>query len=118
MILRLRVVLVFFFKAEDGIRDADVTRVQTCALPICEGPAKIAHDGSEEIAGRHFWQEVLRGWAQARDAPEPGELFTSEWPGAAGAARGRRGRRPRSEERRVGKECRARWWRDAGKEKR
>src|SRR6202043_2806800 len=25
---------VFFFQAEDGIRDADVTRVQTCALPI------------------------------------------------------------------------------------
>ena len=24
----------FFFKAEDGIRDADVTGVQTCALPI------------------------------------------------------------------------------------
>src|SRR5215813_646149 len=26
----------FFFQAEDGIRDADVTGVQTCALPICE----------------------------------------------------------------------------------
>src|SRR5690554_7563339 len=26
--------LVFFFQAEDGIRDADVTGVQTCALPI------------------------------------------------------------------------------------
>src|SRR5579872_286689 len=25
----------FFFQAEDGIRDADVTGVQTCALPIC-----------------------------------------------------------------------------------
>src|SRR6266498_4559093 len=25
---------VFFFQAEDGIRDADVTGVQTCALPI------------------------------------------------------------------------------------
>src|SRR3989442_15644006 len=25
---------IFFFKAEDGIRDADVTGVQTCALPI------------------------------------------------------------------------------------
>src|SRR3989442_7516717 len=24
----------FFFQAEDGIRDADVTGVQTCALPI------------------------------------------------------------------------------------
>src|SRR6266498_4762688 len=29
------VVFFFFFQAEDGIRDADVTGVQTCALPIC-----------------------------------------------------------------------------------
>src|SRR2546429_3404191 len=27
---------VFFFQAEDGIRDVAVTGVQTCALPICE----------------------------------------------------------------------------------
>src|SRR5260370_26863744 len=26
---------VFFFQAEDGIRDSSVTGVQTCALPIC-----------------------------------------------------------------------------------
>src|SRR3989442_8039856 len=33
---RLRALLCFFFffQAEDGIRDADVTGVQTCALPI------------------------------------------------------------------------------------
>src|SRR6266498_4454990 len=30
---------VFFFQAEDGIRDADVTGVQTCALPICSTAA-------------------------------------------------------------------------------
>src|SRR2546422_791224 len=29
--------LVFFFQAEDGIRDVAVTGVQTCALPICKG---------------------------------------------------------------------------------
>src|SRR5437773_1228175 len=29
------VCFVFFFQAEDGIRDRDVTGVQTCALPIC-----------------------------------------------------------------------------------
>src|SRR5436305_8979849 len=28
-------IFFFFFQAEDGIRDADVTGVQTCALPIC-----------------------------------------------------------------------------------
>src|SRR2546429_9961753 len=29
-----RVVYIFFFQAEDGIRDVAVTGVQTCALPI------------------------------------------------------------------------------------
>src|SRR5699024_11734846 len=29
-------VLHFFFQAEDGIRDRNVTGVQTCALPICD----------------------------------------------------------------------------------
>src|SRR5256885_8303396 len=33
--LRMWSVLVFFFQAEDGIRDYKVTGVQTCALPIC-----------------------------------------------------------------------------------
>jgi len=28
--------MFFFFQAEDGIRDRDVTGVQTCALPISE----------------------------------------------------------------------------------
>src|SRR5207249_12256995 len=28
----------FFFQAEDGIRDRNVTGVQTCALPICSIP--------------------------------------------------------------------------------
>src|SRR3989454_6130889 len=34
---RLLLVLVFFFQAEDGIRDYKVTGVQTCALPIYSG---------------------------------------------------------------------------------
>src|SRR5438093_7250412 len=29
-------IVLFFFQAEDGIRDWSVTGVQTCALPICE----------------------------------------------------------------------------------
>src|SRR5699024_12018755 len=28
--------IIFFFQAEDGIRDRNVTGVQTCALPICK----------------------------------------------------------------------------------
>src|SRR5438132_7960042 len=31
--------VLFFFQAEDGIRDHCVTGVQTCALPICSGVA-------------------------------------------------------------------------------
>src|SRR2546430_8285350 len=31
---------VFFFQAEDGIRDLTVTGVQTCALPICVLPQR------------------------------------------------------------------------------
>src|SRR5690625_5840087 len=35
-IISLTSYTVFFFQAEDGIRDGHVTGVQTCALPICE----------------------------------------------------------------------------------
>src|SRR5208282_4506590 len=40
-------ILFFFFQAEDGIRDATVTGVQTCALPIFEAVVK-----SMEVAYR------------------------------------------------------------------
>src|SRR5699024_11897365 len=41
----------FFFQAEDGIRDRNVTGVQTCALPICLGKIvdKIISQGGEVI---------------------------------------------------------------------
>src|SRR5699024_11880996 len=32
--VRIKLTAVFFFQAEDGIRDRNVTGVQTCALPI------------------------------------------------------------------------------------
>src|SRR5699024_6526137 len=32
--------VIFFFQAEDGIRDRNVTGVQTCALPISDKPEK------------------------------------------------------------------------------
>src|SRR2546430_12679115 len=35
MVYVMSVCGVFFFQAEDGIRDLTVTGVQTCALPIC-----------------------------------------------------------------------------------
>src|SRR2546429_6390040 len=42
--------IVFFFQAEDGIRDVAVTGVQTCALPIFI--VVIAHGAAHGEAGR------------------------------------------------------------------
>src|SRR5207253_6885125 len=36
--VELKLPIVFFFQAEDGIRDGHVTGVQTCALPILSKP--------------------------------------------------------------------------------
>src|SRR2546429_6833898 len=92
--------LCFFFQAEDGIRDVAVTGVQTCALPISScsavgGPLAALQDGdivSIDVKSRSLAVEGvdvaarLKGWSP----PEPNY-------------------RKRSEERRVGKECRSRW---------
>src|SRR5256885_10902635 len=43
--------VVFFFQAEDGIRDYKVTGVQTCALPICLGAVLGVHQQHAGFAG-------------------------------------------------------------------
>src|SRR5207249_5184160 len=78
----------FVFQAEDGIRDRNVTGVQTCALPIWGGT--VYHRGDEEQA------KLLEAPATLRIIHARGVAWrTSNAPG------------PRSEERRVGKECRS-----------
>src|SRR5437868_9206509 len=67
----------FFFQAEDGIRDRNVTGVQTCALPICAASS------------------ISSGWRV--------------WTRRCAVALPPTWRPGRSEERRVGKECRSRW---------
>src|SRR2546426_9722947 len=42
---------IFFFQAEDGIRDYKVTGVQTCALPICHRGRNGAGERSQCGAG-------------------------------------------------------------------
>src|SRR5207248_5049717 len=93
----------FFFQAEDGIRDRTVTGVQTCALPISyPGNYKNFLDQHRELsAAAEHHGNVL-------DIQARGEY--------AYAALGPGGFRvydianiDRSEERRVGKECRSRW---------
>src|SRR2546430_5943154 len=91
----------FFFQAEDGIRDLTVTGVQTCALPIYEGAAPLLFDVRplrvSLAAGR-----TIRVHVRARVAGKPeGEAPADGLLVATPAAR--------SEERRVGKECRSRW---------
>src|SRR5688572_31032473 len=94
--------IFFFFQAEDGIRDLTVTGVQTCALPI-------SHEG-DDPAGRG----PARGPAGDR-AVELGVVALGEHVRVPEVAQ--RGGHPdvggrgvdRSEERRVGKECRSRW---------
>src|SRR5689334_25436863 len=83
--------LCFFFQAEDGIRDGTVTGVQTCALPIS---GKIRFPGSALLSA-----DPLQPAAPARPAG----------PVCAGDRHRLPARQGRSEERRVGKECRSRW---------
>src|SRR5689334_24225327 len=90
---------VFFFQAEDGIRDGTVTGVQTCALPIYL-------TGNDAGAGAPS-VEVYVGAFPVTATPEPATLalVTGGLLALVVVAR----RRLRSEERRVGKECRSRW---------
>src|SRR6266540_7093710 len=75
-VLDIEVVLFvfFFFQAEDGIRDRDVTGVQTCALPIwlpCEvnrpntanrcNNATDANWGGNSFFGQNGWDAFLMG---------------------------------------------------------
>src|SRR5256885_5693669 len=89
----------FFFQAEDGIRDYKVTGVQTCALPI----SIPIHSGYlPECTVRIIkllLPNFLRLWGRTQDANHT----------LSGYFHALRLQNLRSEERRVGKECRSRW---------
>src|SRR3989454_7405662 len=86
---------VFFFQAEDGIRDYKVTGVQTCALPIS---AQLQIKGPLPI-------RLVANWTLAILLAGMVALFVGRF------ARNlyRLAKLERSEERRVGKEGRSRW---------
>src|SRR2546429_7234277 len=94
------VISFFFFQAEDGIRDVAVTGVQTCALPISPGfsPPEL----------------VVQVKAIACEFPSRVGAPFSRWSVAELGSHVRAcgltaSLSDRSEERRVGKECRSRW---------
>src|SRR5207249_5357318 len=97
-----QIAFFFFFQAEDGIRDRNVTGVQTCALPIskprrCTGRSPALILVPPPGAARFSWAATCRCTASASArCGSPARAF-----GASPATR--------SEERRVGRECRARW---------
>src|SRR5687768_18087150 len=100
--------LSFFFQAEDGIRDVAVTGVQTCALPILKLPAQRLRcrrrvlDPPDGAKGA----ELL---LQAGYHPAPLLCHSHQHEACE--------QEVRSEERRVGKECRSRWSPDHEKRK-
>src|SRR5438034_10087953 len=79
--------IFFFFQAEDGIRDHCVTGVQTCALPISAALRR------PRCRGRAGGQDEGLGFPERQGGRGSRRILVRE----------------RSEERRVGKECRCRW---------
>src|SRR5205807_6270373 len=101
--------IYFFFQAEDGIRDYKVTGVQTCALPIYRDWSNLLVNTTKDIATSVLAlpSEVKKFLARA----QRGELEV-RFRGIDEHARLIYGLGHRSEERRVGKECRSREGRD------
>src|SRR5256885_5877076 len=89
----------FFFQAEDGIRDYKVTGVQTCALPILS-------DSNGTFDYEYDCDALNRqtGVTQTIAGLDATVHFEHQFDPA-----GRMISSARSEERRVGKECRSRW---------
>src|SRR5437868_12913756 len=92
--------MFFFFQAEDGIRDRNVTGVQTCALPILGWLSAMSGFQGHTAEQRATYSRIVDAiavparFALLRVGGEPAAL-------AYGALR--------SEERRVGKEWRCGW---------
>src|SRR5206468_7646950 len=92
----------FFFQAEDGIRDLIVTGVQTCALPISERGVDCFLAGDKPSFVIAFAQTQQARKLLRCDHVE--QVIRESLDHAIVEE-------ARSEERRVGKECRCWWWR-------
>src|SRR5437588_8832943 len=97
-----RLFFFFFFQAEDGIRDHCVTGVQTCALPIYQIHSIFYRLPPLTNLFAAITRLLWLGFALYTAGLISGFFTGGPLP---------RLKMVRSEERRVGKECRARWWR-------
>src|SRR3989440_3786640 len=95
----MKYMLLFFFNGEAGIRYLTVTGVQTCALPIY--PRGTLPPVDADL--------VARFRARAESMQSTTEEVAAEADVPAAVARYLKEGGFRSEERRVGKECRSRW---------
>src|SRR5690349_24790354 len=100
-------VVCFFFQAEDGIRDLYVTGVQTCAPPIW--PPKYCFSVSNCRRNRNGSRESRRSSERESKTARLGRSSSTRFRIDLRVAR--------SEERRVGKECRSGGSRDEEKKK-
>src|SRR2546430_10082980 len=89
---------IFFFQAEDGIRDLTVTGVQTCALPISCHARDFQREHDADVAERNFRSHARKSRALGESGAGYTQVFVDDGHLLL-----------RSEERRVGKECRSRW---------
>src|SRR5205807_5577995 len=106
-------IFFFFFQAEDGIRDYKVTGVQTCAL---RSAYETLPNTAGVSGGRGYWAY----FTTVTTVPLTGNGAPSASVRAAAGQWlmvGNPSPTARSEERRVGKECRSRWQADQGKKK-
>src|SRR5207249_8258747 len=106
---------IFFFQAEDGIRDRNVTGVQTCALPIsvCSGTGDVV---SCETENRRKPSIATRLVPSPHRDPGMDAAAIRAFTTGPSVERLTFGKH-RSEERRVGKECRSRRRTDHDKKK-
>src|SRR5256885_5711761 len=95
-------VFIFFFQAEDGIRDYKVTGVQTCALPISLGePSILFAIADSDQAEQLGIANQVEAWIGMSVSPRDIAVLARRNVDVRNIVR--------SEERRVGKECRSRW---------
>src|SRR2546430_11755872 len=99
--MRLFVLSFFFFQAEDGIRDLTVTGVQTCALPIY---AAVRADADHPVGALASRIARARLVLRVDHRTQLGGRLVLRKIDLHVLKKGYR-----SEERRVGKECRSRW---------